>query len=87
LYPSDHRLRDPDGLFCSQAGAGVFSAGAGKSTNARSVLRHIRVASNQELKERIMLGIKDVNRHPVVHTWSYKAPRLPNMIRTKETLT
>src|SRR6266851_4390999 len=28
---------------------------------ARSVLRHIRVASKQELKERIMLGIKDVN--------------------------
>ena len=54
---------------------------------ARSVLRHIRVASKQELKERIMLGIKDVNRHPVVHTWSYKRPRLPNMIRTKETLT
>jgi transposase len=39
---------------------------------ARSVLRHIRVESKQELKERIMLGIKDVNRHPVVHTWSYK---------------
>jgi transposase len=39
---------------------------------ARSVLRHIRVASKQELKERIMLGIKDVNRYPVVHTWSYK---------------
>src|SRR4030081_3269839 len=39
---------------------------------ARSVLRHIRVASKQELKERIMLGIKDVNRCPVVHTWSYK---------------
>src|SRR6202051_4781196 len=39
---------------------------------ARSVLRHIRVASKQELKERIMLGIKDVNRHPVIHTWSYK---------------
>src|SRR6266446_3606873 len=39
---------------------------------ARSVLRHIRAASKQELKERIMLGIKDVNRHPVVHTWSYK---------------
>jgi hypothetical protein len=30
------------------------------------------VESKQELKERIMLGIKDVNRHPVVHTWSYK---------------
>jgi transposase len=39
---------------------------------ARSVLRHIRVASKQELKERIMAGIKDVNRHPVIHTWSYR---------------
>jgi len=39
---------------------------------ARSVLRHIRVASKQELKERIMAGIEDVNRHPVIHTWSYK---------------
>lgn len=39
---------------------------------ARSVLRHIRVASKHELKERIMAGIGDVNRHPVVHTWSYK---------------
>ena len=39
---------------------------------ARSVLRHIRVASKQELKERIMAGIKDVNCHPVIHTWSYK---------------
>lgn len=38
----------------------------------RSVLRHIRVASKQELKERIMAAIEDVNRHPVVHTWSYK---------------
>jgi transposase len=39
---------------------------------ARSVLRHIRVASRHELKERIMAGIEDVNRHPVIHTWSYK---------------
>src|SRR5712672_2029971 len=39
---------------------------------ARSVLRHIRVASKEELKERILLGIKVVNRHPVVHSWSYK---------------
>ena len=35
-------------------------------------LRHIRVASKHELKERIMAGIDDVNRHPVIHTWSYK---------------
>src|SRR5213596_1741672 len=39
---------------------------------ARSVLRHIRVASKHERKERIMAGIDDVNRHPVIHTWSYK---------------
>ncbi len=39
---------------------------------ARSVLRHIRVSSKQELKERIMAGINDVNRYPVIHTWSYK---------------
>jgi transposase len=39
---------------------------------ARSVLRQIRVTSKHELKERIMAGIDDVNRHPVIHTWSYK---------------
>jgi len=39
---------------------------------ARSVLRHIRVTSKQELKERIMATIDGINQHPVVHTWSYK---------------
>jgi len=39
---------------------------------ARSVLHHIRVASKHELKERIMAGIKDANRRPVIHTWSYQ---------------
>jgi hypothetical protein len=38
----------------------------------RSVLRHIRVASKQELKDRIMATMDDINQHPVVHTWSYK---------------
>ena len=38
---------------------------------ARSVLRHIRVASKQELKDRILAAIDDINRHPVVHTWTY----------------
>src|SRR5436190_7425019 len=38
---------------------------------ARSALRHIRVASKQELKERIMAAIDHINRNPVVHTWSY----------------
>ncbi len=39
---------------------------------ARSVLRRIRVASKQELKDRIMAAMDEFNRHPVVHTWSYK---------------
>src|ERR1700726_3805307 len=39
---------------------------------ARSVLRHIRVASKQELKQRIIAAMDEFNRHPVVHTWSYK---------------
>ena len=43
---------------------------------ARSVLRHIRVASKQELKDRIMAAIHEFNRHPVVHTWSYKLDRV-----------
>jgi transposase len=39
---------------------------------ARSALRHIRVASKEELKDRILAAIGDINRQPVVHTWSYK---------------
>ena len=39
---------------------------------ARSVLRDIRVASKQELKDRIMIAMDEFNRNPVVHTWSYK---------------
>jgi transposase len=39
---------------------------------ARSVLRHIRVASKQELKDRIMAAIDAINRDPVVHTWTYR---------------
>jgi transposase len=35
---------------------------------ARSVLRHIRVASKHELRERILAAIEDANRDPVVHT-------------------
>jgi transposase len=39
---------------------------------ARSLLRYIRVASKQELKDRIMAAMDHFNRDPVVHTWSYK---------------
>jgi transposase len=36
---------------------------------ARTFLKHIRVTSKQELKERILLGIKEINESPVVHSW------------------
>ena len=39
---------------------------------ARSMLRHIRVTSKHELKERLMAFIEDLNREPILHTWRYK---------------
>ena len=42
---------------------------------ARSVLRHIRVASKYELKERLMAAIDYFNKDPVVHTWTHKLDR------------
>ena len=36
---------------------------------ARTFLRHIRVESKQELKERILKGIQEVNAEPLVHRW------------------
>jgi transposase len=36
---------------------------------ARTFLKHIRVNSKEELKERILLGIKEINASPVVHRW------------------
>ena len=42
------------------------------SKMARSVLRRIRVASKEELKARILAYLDDLNRKPVIHTWTYK---------------
>jgi transposase len=39
----------------------------GKMT--RTFLRQIRVGSKKELKERIVLGIAEINKMPVVHRW------------------
>ena len=49
-----------------RAGRGIFSK------LARSALRQIRVASKQELRQRILDAIEDANRDPVVHAWTYK---------------
>jgi transposase len=42
------------------------------SKMARSVLRGIRVGSKDELKARILAYLDDLNREPVIHTWTYK---------------
>ena len=39
------------------------------SKMARTVLRHIRVASLEELKDRILKGIAEMNASPVVFRW------------------
>ena len=41
----------------------------------RSVLRHIRVESKEELKDRLMAAMDYFNQEPVVHTWSYGLDR------------
>jgi transposase len=45
---------------------------------ARSILRHIRVASKQELKDRLMAAVDYFNNDPVVHTWTYKLDKSSN---------
>lgn len=39
------------------------------SKMARTFLRHIRVSSKDELKERILKGIDEINSSPVVFRW------------------
>src|SRR4030042_6852700 len=39
------------------------------SKMARSFLKHIRVHSKEHIKERILLGIREINDSPVVHRW------------------
>jgi transposase len=36
---------------------------------ARTFLKHIRVGSLQELKDRILLGVAEINQEPVVYRW------------------
>jgi transposase len=60
----------------------VFTPKHGSSLNlvegffsklARSVLRHIRVATKQqELRHRILAAIDNINRYPVIHSWTYR---------------
>ncbi len=36
---------------------------------ARTFLKHIRVVSTDELRERILKGIEETNAEPVIHRW------------------
>jgi transposase len=36
---------------------------------SRTFLKQIRVASKDELKQRILKGIEEINAEPVVHRW------------------
>jgi transposase len=65
----------PQGRFCF-----VFTPKHGSWLNlieglfskmARSMLRHIRVGSKAELKARILAYLKDANRDPIIHRWTY----------------
>ena len=42
------------------------------SKMAKTMLRGIRVSSKQELKDRIMQFIDEINADPVIFKWSYK---------------
>jgi hypothetical protein len=62
---------------------GLLDAAYFFSKLARSVLRHIHVASRQELKDRIMAAMVFFNQEPVVHL-DYKLDKAAYMIRTLE---
>jgi hypothetical protein len=50
----------------------LIGADAGQEERKVTILRQIRVASKQELKDRIMAAMDYINPHPVFRTWSYK---------------
>ena len=73
LHPSGDRRVDP---ASRSAGVRLEALSWGGCSHdhatARPVLRRIRVASKAELKQRILAYLDDINREPVVHTWSYR---------------
>ncbi|MDP2601871.1 MAG: hypothetical protein Q8S00_04670, partial [Deltaproteobacteria bacterium] len=48
---------------------------------ARSFLRHIRVGSWEELRDRILKGIAEINEAPVVHRLQENGVRQENEVR------
>jgi transposase len=56
------------------------------SKMARSLLRHIRVASKAELKARILAYLDEINCEPVIHTWTTRSARRRDRSRSWETM-
>ena len=63
----------PIGRDQTKARIALVSLGVGIGLDQpRSVLRRIRVVSKAELMQRILAYLDNINREPVIHTWSYK---------------
>lgn len=69
-------LRDKPGrfefVFTPKHGSWLNLIESFFSKIARSLLRHIRVQSKEELVERIYRGIEEINQEPVIFHWRYK---------------
>ena len=69
-------LRDKPGrfefVFTPKHGSWLNLIESFFSKIARSLLRHIRVQSKEELIERIYRGIEEINQEPVIFHWRYK---------------
>jgi hypothetical protein len=75
MRPKRRRLRRPAiGLAGDRNRSKSRRAGreARRLRLTHSVLRHIRVASKQELKDRLLAAVDYFDGDPVVHTWTYK---------------
>jgi transposase len=59
-------------VFTPKHGSWLNLAEGFFSKMARSMLRHIRVTSKDELKARIFTYLEDLNREPIIHTWTYQ---------------
>jgi len=46
---------------------------------ARTFLKHIRVSSKDELKERILKGVEEINAAPVIYRWKNLVMNLLNL--------
>jgi hypothetical protein len=69
LFFHEHRVRIEAGWGCShESWLNLIECAFSKM--ARTFLRHIRIASIDELKTRILKGVEEMNQLPVVFRWN-----------------